>query len=286
MHPLSSSHSRRKNQKKQEGYEVDDPCLDPIRAVLAPRFDRSRIAALDSDKRWARSLDGEPFVPGIVGLNSLGGRTDFANAVLQSLARVGPLRDFFLEPRNYAHAASSALVCRFGDFLRRAWNDRAFRGHVSPHELMVAVERASGGRFSPGGGGGGGGGGKRGKGGAQQRSASTDAAAFLVWLVNALHVDLVVPPGPTAPRGAAAARIAAGARSIITACFQGEAEAGAAELKAGAEERRRRRRRRRQSSWCSRSTPRLPLSTRTPWSKTSSRRSRSPRSCPSTTAGR
>lgn len=223
-HPLSSSHSRRKNQKKQEGYEVDDPCLDPIRAVLAPRFDRSRIAALDSDKRWARSLDGEPFVPGIVGLNSLGGRTDFANAVLQSLARVGPLRDFFLEPRNYAHAASSALVCRFGDFLRRAWNDRAFRGHVSPHELMVAVERASGGRFSPGGGGGGGGGGKRGKGGAQQRSASTDAAAFLVWLVNALHVDLVVPPGPTAPRGAAAARIAAGARSIITACFQGEVE--------------------------------------------------------------
>ena len=163
-------------------------------------------------------------MPGIVGLNSLGGRTDFANAVLQSLARVGPLRDFFLRPQNYAHAASSVLVCRFGDFLRRAWNDRAFRGHVSPHELMVAVERASGGRFSPGGGGGGGAGSNKGKKSGIQRSASTDAAAFLVWLLNALHVDLVVPPGPTAPTGAAAARIAAGARSIITACFQGEVE--------------------------------------------------------------
>ena len=220
--------------KKQEGYEVDDPSLDPIRAVLAPRFDAPRVAALDRDRRWARSLDGEPFVPGIVGLNSLGGRTDFANAVLQSLLRVSPLRDFFLEPRNYAHASSSPLVCRFGDLVRRAWNDRAFRGHVSPHELMVAVERASGGRFSPGGGGGGGGGGGKGGGGGGaagggknsefQRSASTDAAAFRVWLLNALHVDLVVPPGPTAPTGAAAARIAAGARSIVTACFQGEVQ--------------------------------------------------------------
>lgn len=162
-------------------------------------------------------------MPGIVGLNSLGGRTDFANSVLQSLARVGPMRDFFLDPRNYARASSSHLVCRFGDLVRRVWNDKAFRGHVSPHELMVAVERASKGRFAPGGGGGGG---KSGRKSEQQlqRSASTDAAAFLVWLLNALHVDLVVPPGPTAPTGAAAARIAANSRSIVTACFQGEVE--------------------------------------------------------------
>lgn len=167
-------------------------------------------------------------MPGIVGLNNLSGRTDFANSVLQSLARVGPLRDFFLDPRNYAHASSSLLVCRFGDLMRRVWNDRAFRGHVSPHELMVAVERASRGRFSPGGGAGAGGGsnksGGSGKNGQLQRSASTDAAAFLIWLLNALHVDLVVPPGPTAPTGAAAARIAASSRSIVTACFQGEVE--------------------------------------------------------------
>lgn len=228
---ISIPHSKTKPslpKKKQEGYEVEDPCLDPIRAVLAPRFDKQRISSLDSDRRWARSLDGEPFVPGIVGLNNLAGRTDFANAVLQSLARVGPLRDFFLDPSNYRHAASSQLVCRFGDFLRRVWNDRAFRGHVSPHELMVAVERVSKGRFSPGGGGGNGGGTGSKKGSKTktelQRSASTDAAAFLVWLLNALHVDLVIPPGPTAPSGAVAARISAGARSIVTACFQGEVE--------------------------------------------------------------
>ena len=191
---------------QQEGYEVEDPCLDPIRAVLAPRFDKRRISALDSDRRWARSLDGEPFVPGIVGLNNLAGRTDFANAVLQSLARVGPLRDFFLDPLNYRHAASSLLVCRFGDFLRRVWNDRAFRGHVSPHELMVAVERASKGRFSPGGGGGSGGiGSKKGKNGAAALGLDR-RGRFLVWLSTrstSTSWSLPAPrrPGARRPRG-------------------------------------------------------------------------------------
>ena len=54
---------------------------------------------------------------------------DYANAAVQALGRVGPLRDFFLVPAKYAHV-SSPLVQRFGELLRKAWNPRAFKGQA------------------------------------------------------------------------------------------------------------------------------------------------------------
>jgi len=47
----------------------------------------------------------------------------------QALARVTPLRDFFLLPANYA-ACRAPLVQRFGELLRKAWNTRNFKGQV------------------------------------------------------------------------------------------------------------------------------------------------------------
>ena len=46
-----------------------------------------------------------------------------------------PPRDFFLRPENYA-ACDSLLVRRFGELVRKVWNQRAFKGQVSPHEFM------------------------------------------------------------------------------------------------------------------------------------------------------
>lgn len=43
--------------------------------------------------------------------------------------------DFFLRPENYK-GCESLLVSRFGEFVRKLWNPRAFKGQVSPHELM------------------------------------------------------------------------------------------------------------------------------------------------------
>lgn len=53
----------------------------------------------------------------------------------QALARVGPLRDFFLLPSGYA-SCKSPLVQRFGELMRKLWNPRNFKGQVSPHEFM------------------------------------------------------------------------------------------------------------------------------------------------------
>jgi hypothetical protein len=67
-------------------------------------------------------------MPGLVGLNNMK-NNDYANAVIQMLARVTPVRDFFLIPANYKKC-SSLLVQRFGELLRKIWNPKNFKGQV------------------------------------------------------------------------------------------------------------------------------------------------------------
>jgi U4/U6.U5 tri-snRNP-associated protein 2 len=40
---------------------------------------------------WVRALDGSEFMPGLVGLNNMKAN-DYANVVVQVLARVNPIR--------------------------------------------------------------------------------------------------------------------------------------------------------------------------------------------------
>jgi U4/U6.U5 tri-snRNP-associated protein 2 len=54
---------------------------------------------------------------------------------------VPALRDFFIfyEYQKYASDVfdfSSLLSKRFAELIRKIWNDRNFKGHVSPHELL------------------------------------------------------------------------------------------------------------------------------------------------------
>lgn len=77
---------------------------------------------------WARALDGNEYMPGLLGLNNMK-HNDYANVLLQILSRVAPLRNFFLQPQNYASVASP-LVQRFGELLRKMWNPRNFKGQV------------------------------------------------------------------------------------------------------------------------------------------------------------
>jgi len=68
--------------------------------------------------------------PGMVGLNNIK-QNDYVNVAVQSLMRVGPLRNFFLLPANYAHCASP-LVQRSGELTRRVSHTRNFKGQVRP----------------------------------------------------------------------------------------------------------------------------------------------------------
>lgn len=177
-----------------DGYEVRDPGLADVQYNLDPTYCAAAIASLGPEHAPAgpsEALDGQEFLPGTVGLNNLKA-SDYANVVFQSLNRVRPLRDFFLVKERSAGCASK-VVRRFGEVVRKVWNPRAFKGQVSPHELMLAVAEESGGRFTAG--------------------APADPTEFLAWLLHALHRGLAARPGGK-PRK----------RTIVTECFQGEVE--------------------------------------------------------------
>lgn len=60
---------------------------------------------------------------------------------MQVLARIVPLRDFFLEPANYRDSRSQ-LVTRFGELMRKIWNPRNFKGQVLGQLLFVSSAAA------------------------------------------------------------------------------------------------------------------------------------------------
>ncbi len=49
------------------------------------------MSRLDTDVTWVRALDGSEYMPGLVGLNNMKAN-DYANVVVQILARVAPIR--------------------------------------------------------------------------------------------------------------------------------------------------------------------------------------------------
>lgn len=168
-----------------DNYEVIDSSLDDIRFVLRPTYTPEQIRAIEQNARPSRALDGQTYVPGVVGLNNIKAN-DYVNVVMQALAHVGPFRDFFLDPANYA-GSTNALVCSTGELMRKLWNARNFKSHVSPHELLQAVSTASRKRF-----------------GITQQGDPVD---FLTWYLNALHRALGGTPAP--------------ASSIVYRTFQG-----------------------------------------------------------------
>jgi U4/U6.U5 tri-snRNP-associated protein 2 len=180
-----------------DDYEVRDSTLDDIRHQLEPRFSVDDVRHIDELTTYSRALDGTEYLPGLLGLNNIK-ENDSINGALQMLLRVRPLRDHFLRPENYAdakavgnaaHLGRTLLVQRFGEFVRKCWNARSFKAHVSPHDVLQAISLASGKRFRIG--------------------QFTDPAEFLPWLLNELHKDL---------GGSRRAN-----SSIVFQCFQGQA---------------------------------------------------------------
>ena len=194
-----------------DNYQVNDPALLDIQRQLSLTYSEPQIARLDApDAHEALDLDAKPYLPGFVGLNNIGAN-DYMNVVIQALAHVPPLRNFFLRggvppteragagsggPPSVTEAAgrlvhSTELVRRFATLVRKLWNPGGFKGQVSPHELLQEVASASQGRF--------------------RLTEQADPVDFLGWLLNRLHADLA--------GGVSAARKR---RTIITQCFQGQ----------------------------------------------------------------
>ncbi len=149
-------------------YEVSDRSLSDIQYVLNPKYSEEDVEKAGTSSSWSRALDGSEYMPGFVGLNNMKSN-DYANVVFQTLNRIAPLRNFLLRTENYSECRS-VLVQRGGELIRKMWNPRAFKGHVSPHEIMQAVMTVSNKRYLI--------------------EKQSDPVEFFSWMVNTIHEGL------------------------------------------------------------------------------------------------
>ncbi|KAL9591095.1 MAG: hypothetical protein Q9203_000094 [Teloschistes exilis] len=149
-----------------EGYEVKSKSLEDIKCVVDPRLPKDEVMMLDKVAKTAWDLSGKEYRPGFVGMNNIK-ENDYFNAVIQALAHIPPLRSFFmLEDLS----SKSELVQRFSVLIRKIWNTRAFKTHVSPHELIQQVSRQSNKKFD--------------------LLHQSDPVEFLSWFLNNMHLAL------------------------------------------------------------------------------------------------
>ncbi|KAI8388815.1 uncharacterized protein BYT42DRAFT_492397 [Radiomyces spectabilis] len=171
-----------------DGYEVKDASLNDIKYVLNPTLTKEEVQRLDRTLNTSYDLNNKKYLPGFVGLNNVKAN-DYVNAVVQALVHIPPIRDYFIL-QDFDNQGRSQLVTRFGALVRKMWNPKAFKGQVSPHELLQEISNASHKRF--------------------KLTEQSNAIDFLSWFLNTLHRDL----GGTKKRNS----------SIICRTFQGEVQ--------------------------------------------------------------
>lgn len=190
-----------------EGYEVQSKSLEDIKYVVDPVFTKSEVVKLDKEVHDAWDLSGTRYRPGktnplspmrhvrilicagFVGMNNIKAN-DYLNVVVQLLAHVHPIRNFFLL-HEFPTPGTPELALRFSTLVRKLWNPKAFRSHVSPHELLQEIAMRSSKRFT--------------------LSQQSDPVEFLSWFLNNLHLSLGGSKKPSSTP-----------TSVVQAAFQGQ----------------------------------------------------------------
>lgn len=191
-----------------DGYEVLDSSLQDIREALRPTFTEQQILQLDSQRNPARDLLGRPYLPGFCGLNNPN-CTDGINVLVQALAHVPPLRNYFLRqkeldvPEIGIPSAALQLTRCFGALVRQLWSPSRLKSHVDPHKLINAVSAAASSKYRIG-------------------QEQIELGEFLPWFLHQLHLgtggSVVSRPKKKAKTNAASKK----KKSIIEQIFQGK----------------------------------------------------------------
>lgn len=183
-----------------EGYEVKNKSLDDIKFVVDPRFTADDVKAIDKRAEPNWDLWGKKYTPGFVGMNNIKAN-DYLNVIVQALSHVPPLRNFFiLEDLS----SRPQLAQRFSILIRKIWNPRAFKSHVSPHELIQEISVRSGKKFL--------------------LTEQADPVDFLSWFLNHLHLSL--GGSKTKPRSSFVQRIFQGSLRVESQTITARADAG------------------------------------------------------------
>ena len=126
-------------------YEVIDPSLYDIKYNMDPVFTEEQIRQLSEEVLDSKTLEGEDFMAGLVGMNNLK-QTDYVNVILQIMCAIKPLRDYFLVYKDDSEIRfdlNGIMTQHLSELVRKVWNPRNFKGHVNPHEVMQAITGAS-----------------------------------------------------------------------------------------------------------------------------------------------
>jgi len=134
--------------------------------VSDPKYTKGEVMVLDRDSKAAWALSGKEYVPGFVGMNNIKDN-DYFNVVVQALSHVPPLRNYFMMED---FSLKPELVKRLSILIRKIWNPRAFKAHVSPHELLQEVSLCSNKKYT--------------------LTAQSDPVDFLAWFLNNVHLAL------------------------------------------------------------------------------------------------
>ncbi|KAK2630040.1 hypothetical protein QTJ16_000860 [Diplocarpon rosae] len=185
-----------------EGYEVKNKSLEDIKFVSDPRYSKEEVMALDREgkgrKAWA--LGGKEYSPGFVGMNNIK-ENDYFNVVVQALSHVPPLRNYLMLED---FSSAPELVKRLSILVRKIWNPRAFKSHVSPHELLQEISLKSNKRFT--------------------LTAQSDPVDFLSWFLNNLH--LCLGGSKTKPGSSMVQRVFQGKLKVESQAITAKADAG------------------------------------------------------------
>ncbi|KAF2212545.1 hypothetical protein CERZMDRAFT_40566 [Cercospora zeae-maydis SCOH1-5] len=183
-----------------DGYEVKNKSLDDIKYVVDPRFTPEEVKAMDKEPQPKWDLLGRKYIPGFVGLNNIKAN-DYLNVVVQALSHVTPLRNFLMLENL---SSKPELVKRFSVLVRKIWNPKAFKKHVSPHELIQNISLQSGKKFS--------------------LTEQADPVEFLSWFLNNLH--LALGGSKTKPKSSIIQKIFQGALRVESQDITARADAG------------------------------------------------------------
>ncbi|KAH8650913.1 U4/U6.U5 tri-snRNP-associated protein-like protein [Tricladium varicosporioides] len=183
-----------------EGYEVKNKSLDDIKFVSDPTYTKEQVMALDREVKIAWTLGGKEYTPGFVGMNNIKAN-DYFNVIIQALSHVPPLRNFFLLT---PFTTSPELSKRLSILIRKIWNPRAFKSHVSPHELLQEISLKSNKRFT--------------------LTAQSDPVDFVSWFLNNLH--LALGGSKTKPGSSIIQQIFQGKLKVESQAITAKADAG------------------------------------------------------------
>jgi U4/U6.U5 tri-snRNP-associated protein 2 len=154
-------------------YVIQDSSLMDIQAALHPLFSKEQVQQIDHMEP-SRDLFGRKYLPGFVGLSNLN-KTDGINCVIQALAHVPPLRNYFLLDHSESSSNSNSnnklafqVTRSFAQVVRKLWSRNRFKSTVDPHDLIHVISVASKKRFGVG--------------------KQCEAGELMTWLLHQLHV--------------------------------------------------------------------------------------------------